>query len=129
MNEWWQRLTTTDRVLFSALGIALLILLSVIASSRRTTQPVTRAAAPVPRTAATTASTRATKANFEKLREGMKESEVIAILGPVSEVKYEAKDKTSSSAVYQWGSAQDGFIICAMGDGKLVSKSQVSLRY
>lgn len=135
MNDkgWWQRQTLTDRVLFSALGVALLILLSVITPllkpTRRADSRETQVVAPIQRTATTTPTTRITKANYERLKEGMKQEEVITILGPVGDVQMESKDTSGSSAIYRWGNAQDGFIICGIGNGKLWSKTQVSLRH
>jgi hypothetical protein len=126
--KWWQQQTTGTRIALSILGGLALMMLAMTANRMnkpiysQDKQTVVRPAAPIP-------ATRITKANYERLREGMKESEVMALLGPVGEVKFEAKEPSGSSAVYQWGSTGEGFIICTMGNGKLVAKTQISLRH
>lgn len=130
--KWWQQQTQGTRIILSIVGVIAALMLIGRASlmsnaprpvySQDTQQTIKHKPVPAP--------TRVTRANYERLREGMKESEVIAILGPVGEVKAEMKEPSgSSAAVYQWGSAGEGFIILTMGDEKLVAKSQVSLKH
>lgn len=73
--------------------------------------------------------TRVTRANYERINEGMTFEQVKEILGPVEQVNYESKDRTGSAGVYRWGSPGEGFVLCQFQDGKLYSKSQISLKY
>lgn len=124
--KWWQQQTQGTRIILSVVGVIAALMLigraSLMSHAPHGDTQQTIKHKPV-------STTRVTRANYERLREGMKESEVIAILGPVGEVKAEMKEPSGSAAVYQWGSAGEGFIILTMGDEKLVAKSQVSLKY
>ena len=72
--------------------------------------------------------TKVTKANFEKLKEGMTLEQVISLLGPIAETKYETKDRTGSAGIYNWGSVSNGYIMGEFHNGKLTSKTQISLK-
>lgn len=72
---------------------------------------------------------RVTKANFEKLQEGMTLEQVVTLLGPIAETKYETKEGKTSVGIYNWGSASNGFIMGEFRNEKLTSKTQISLKY
>lgn len=79
-------------------------------------------------TKAQRSATNVTKANFERLTPDMNKKQVTDILGPVTTVKYEAQEPSTSAAVYEWGTTETGFIICQFQNDKMVGKSQISLR-
>jgi hypothetical protein len=73
--------------------------------------------------------TKVTKSNFEKLENGIALKQATDILGPIAKIRFESKDKSDSAGVYEWGNDKIGFIICTFQNDKMISKSQISLKY
>ena len=124
----WLRMLPLANKWIIALTIGILILMVVISLNRNKSRNK-QSSVGLPSQVSEKADTRITKANFENLKEGMTLEQVITLLGSITETKYEAKDRTGSAGIYQWGTADQGFIICTFNNNKLASKSQVSLKY